>query len=69
MRIFGLNAAEARIAAAVASGDKLDTAAMELGVSRETLRSQLKGAFAKTGCSRQSELAALVSRIKFSAWN
>lgn len=69
MRIFGLTAAEARIAAAVASGDELDTAAMKFGVSRETLRSQLKGAFAKTGCSRQSELVALVSRIKFSAWN
>jgi hypothetical protein len=38
--------------------------AVELQVSRETVRNQIKAIFGKTGTHRQSELAALVARIK-----
>jgi hypothetical protein len=38
-------------------------AAASLGLTEETVRTVLKRVFAKTGVSRQAELAALVGRI------
>ena len=61
---FGLTAAEAKLAAKVASGVGVNGAAASLGVSRETARSQLKAVFAKTNTRRQAELAALVARLR-----
>ena len=55
---FGLTAAEAKMAARLASGVGIDAAAASLGVSRETARSQLKAVFAKTNTRGQAELAA-----------
>ena len=46
-KIFGLTFAEAKLAAALAGGTSLDTAAEELDISRETARSQLKIVFAR----------------------
>lgn len=60
---FGLTPAEARLAAALADGKRLDSAAEELGVARWAVRTQLKSVFAKTGTHRQSELVALLSRL------
>ena len=62
-RAFDLTRAEARLAALVAAGTTPDGAARRLGVGRETVRSQLKAVFAKTGTHRQSELAALLLRL------
>lgn len=45
---------------ALAEGKTLDRVAEERGVSRETVRFQLKAIYAKTGTSRQAELARLV---------
>jgi DNA-binding CsgD family transcriptional regulator len=61
---FGLTAAEAKLAARLASGLGIDAAAASLGVSRETSRSQLKGVFAKTNTRRQAELAGLLARLR-----
>jgi DNA-binding CsgD family transcriptional regulator len=61
---FGLTAAEAKLAARLASGLGIDAAAASLGVSRETARSQLKGVFAKTNTRRQAELAGLLARLR-----
>ena len=61
---FGLTAAEAKLAAKLASGSGIVGAAASLGVSRETARTQLKAVFAKTNTRRQAELAALVSRLR-----
>ena len=61
---FGLTAAEAKLAAKLASGSGINGAAASLGVSRETARTQLKAVFAKTNTRRQAELAALVSRLR-----
>ncbi len=61
---FGLTAAEAKLAAKLASGVGVDGAAASLGVSRETARTQLKAVFAKTNTRRQAELAALVARLR-----
>lgn len=61
---FGLTAAEAKLAAKLASGVGIDGAASSLGVSRETARSQLKAVFAKTNTRRQAELAGLLARFR-----
>lgn len=60
---FGLTAAEARLAARLAKGDALDAVAHELGIAKETARSQLKTTFDKTGVSRQPELVALLASL------
>jgi DNA-binding CsgD family transcriptional regulator len=60
---FGLTAAEAKLAAALATGARLEAVAEELGISRHTARSQLKAVFAKTGTHRQSQLVALLARL------
>jgi DNA-binding CsgD family transcriptional regulator len=61
---FGLSPAEARLAVRLASGERLEHAAEALGVTYETARTELKRVFAKTEVSRQSELVALLSRLR-----
>jgi DNA-binding CsgD family transcriptional regulator len=56
--LFGLTTAEARLAARVAAGEKLDDIADDLGIAKETGRNQLKSIFAKAGVHRQAELVA-----------
>jgi DNA-binding CsgD family transcriptional regulator len=62
--VFGLTAAEAKMAARIAIGSGIDEAAVSLGISRETARSQLKAAFLKTNTRRQAELVALIGRLR-----
>lgn len=59
--IYGLTPAEAEVAERIAQGASPQTLAEERGVSLSTVQSQLKSIFAKVGCSRQPELAALLS--------
>jgi DNA-binding CsgD family transcriptional regulator len=54
---------EARVAALVGAGLQPREVATKLGIAEETARSVLKRVFAKTGVSRQGELAALLSRL------
>lgn len=58
--LWGLTETEARVAAAVAQGVNTKTYAAAVGVSDNTVRSQLKSIFAKTGCRRQSDLVRLL---------
>jgi DNA-binding CsgD family transcriptional regulator len=62
-RAFALSAAEIRVATRVGVGVSLEATADQLGITRETARTQLKAVFAKTGRRRQSELVALLSRL------
>ena len=62
--VFGLTSAEARLATAVCKGQDLNMAAKSFGVGRETVRTQLKAIFAKTGARRQAELVARAAQIK-----
>ncbi len=62
-RAFGLSPAELRLALLVGNGTSPSEAAEELGIARETARSQLKSVFAKTGTHRQAELVAVLGRI------
>jgi DNA-binding CsgD family transcriptional regulator len=62
-RLFGLTPAEAALAASLATGRTLTEHAQRRGVSSETARTQLAAIRRKTGCRRQSELAALFARL------
>ena len=58
--LFDLTPAEARVTRAIVEGQNIEGLATELGISRETVRTQLKSVFAKTGTKRQAELVALL---------
>jgi len=60
---FQLTPSEARLASKLASGDDLDSIAAGFGLSKETLRNQLKAIFAKTGTRRQGELIAMLAGL------
>lgn len=59
-QLFGLSKREAELAAALCSGCTLDELAAERGTSINTVRSQLKSVFNKTGTSRQADLVSLL---------
>lgn len=63
IHLFGLTPAEARLAAEVASGNRLETLAEEYQVTMPTLRTQMHAIFAKTGTARQAELAHLITSL------
>lgn len=58
--LYGLSAAEQRLAAMLADGLSLDRIADACGVTLNTARDRLKNVFAKTGTRRQAELVRLV---------
>ncbi len=59
-RLYKLTPAEARLAAHLAQGSRLEDAATDLGVSLNTVRTHLKRIFSKTGTDRQAELVRLI---------
>lgn len=61
--LFDLTAAEARIVRGIAAGKSVSELAQQHGVGKETVRSQIKSVFAKTGVHRQVELVRLVSGL------
>ena len=50
-------------ARSLTAGKTLDDIAASSGVSRNTVRTQLRGVLEKTGCVRQAEVVALLSGI------
>lgn len=63
VQLFKLSPAENRLAELLAQGLKPDECADALCVSINTVRSQLRAIFQKTGTSRQSELIGLIHRL------
>ena len=61
--LLGVTLGEARVAALVGSGLTPKAAAERLGIAEETARVLLKRTFSKVGVSRQSELAALLTKL------
>ena len=61
--LLGLTLSEAKVASLAGSGLRPREAAEKLGISEETARTALKRVFSKVGVSRQSELAALMTRL------
>ena len=61
--LFDLTPAEARVARALADGRTVDVIATEAGVSANTVRTQVRGVLAKTGCARQVDVVAMLTAI------
>jgi len=59
-QLYGLSRAEGRVVALLASGQRLDLVAENLGVTYDTVRKHLKQVFGKTGTDRQAELVRLL---------
>jgi DNA-binding CsgD family transcriptional regulator len=59
--LFDLTPAEARVARAIVRQKTIKTIAKELGISHETVRTQVKSVLAKTGCARQADLVAMLA--------
>lgn len=59
---FDLSPAEAQIALAISNGASLHTIAAVRGASIQTVRSQLKAIFRKTGVTSQARLVSLLLR-------
>jgi DNA-binding CsgD family transcriptional regulator len=63
---FGLTAAEIRLFQALLDGHTAVEAAKTLGVSGNTVKTQLRSLFAKTGCSCQADLIQIA--VSHPAW-
>lgn len=63
MELFGLSAAEARLARSICHGESVEDYARDQGVRLPTVRTQLSSIFNKTGCRRQAGLVRLISSI------
>jgi DNA-binding CsgD family transcriptional regulator len=58
--LFGLTAAESRIANALLAGQTVETIARDASVRRDTVRAHVKRMLSKTGTRRQSDLLKLL---------
>lgn len=63
MSLFGLSAAEARLARALCHGETLEEYAGAQGVKLPTIKTQLRAVFAKTQTDRQVTLVSLITGI------
>lgn len=61
--LFDLTAAEARVVRGIIAGETTTGIADKHGVDRETIRTQLRNVFAKTGVKRQIDLVRVVSGL------
>ncbi|WP_280820433.1 helix-turn-helix transcriptional regulator [Pseudaminobacter soli (ex Li et al. 2025)] len=61
-RAYNLTAAEMRAMTGIVLGRSIDEIAADAGLSRETIRTQLKNVYAKTGATRQADLVRLATR-------
>jgi len=59
---FGLSTAEMSVALALVMGNTVENISLSRGVTPETVRSQLKAIFRKTGARSQLQLVALILR-------
>lgn len=63
MQLFGLTAAEARLARALVQGLTPEIYAGQQSLKMPTVRAQLRAVFAKTGVRRQSELVRILATL------
>jgi DNA-binding CsgD family transcriptional regulator len=67
--LFDLSPAETRAAQGLLEGRSIDELAVDFGLSRETIRSQVKAVLFKTGTSRQADLMSLLANVKTPKWH
>jgi DNA-binding CsgD family transcriptional regulator/PAS domain-containing protein len=63
-QLLGVTPAEARLCAELATGKSLGDAAVELRISRNTAKVQLRSIFVKTQVNRQAQLINLLSSLR-----
>jgi DNA-binding CsgD family transcriptional regulator len=63
LRVFGLTAAEARLADRLLAEESLEAAAESLSVAYSTARNQLRAIYQKTDTHSQGQLIALIARL------
>lgn len=61
--LYDLTPSEARVAAAIAAGNRVVAVARQLGIAEQTVRVHLKAVFAKTGLRSQAELAVRLTGL------
>lgn len=61
---FGLTLAETAVALLLAQGENLRSIAEQRQVSYETARTHMKSLFSKMGARRQSEIVALITKVR-----
>lgn len=61
--LFDLTPAEARVARSLVVGKSVEDIAADGAVSRNTVRTHLRGVMEKTGCGRQAEVVALLGGL------
>ncbi|MGA2055637.1 MAG: helix-turn-helix transcriptional regulator [Bradyrhizobium sp.] len=67
--LFDLSPAEVRAANGIIQGKTIEELAVAFGLSRETIRSQMKAVFAKTGTARQADLVSLLANVRVPKWH
>jgi DNA-binding CsgD family transcriptional regulator len=67
--LFDLSPAEIRAANGLLEGKSIEGLAAGHGLSRETIRSQVKAVLAKTGTTKQSDLVALLANVNIPRWH
>jgi DNA-binding CsgD family transcriptional regulator len=67
--LFDLSSAEIRAANGLLQGKTIDDLAASFGLSRETIRTQVKAVLAKTGTARQSDLVSLLANVNMPHWH
>jgi DNA-binding CsgD family transcriptional regulator len=67
--LFDLSPAEVRAANGIIQGKTIEELAANFGLSRETIRSQVKAVLAKTGTARQADLVSLLANVRVPKWH
>jgi DNA-binding CsgD family transcriptional regulator len=67
--LFDLSPAEIRAANGLLQGKTINELAASMGLSRETIRTQVKAVLAKTGSARQSDLVSLLANVSIPRWH
>ena len=62
-KLYGLTPAEARVAVQLSNGAPLQEVSDKLGVSRNTLKTQISGLYGKLGINRQSDLVRILAQV------
>jgi DNA-binding CsgD family transcriptional regulator len=65
IQLYRLTSAEARLASLLAEGLSSGEAADELGLTRNTTKTQAKAIYSKTGVRTHSQFVKLVSQLSF----
>jgi DNA-binding CsgD family transcriptional regulator len=67
--LFDLSPAEVRATNGILQGKTIEELAVAFGLSRETIRSQVKAVLAKTGTARQADLVSLLANVRVPKWH